>query len=64
MNQIPMDLDELIEEHKHLLQVLRRPDHSTDKKEVKKQTKELAGYQKISEEKEAKKRALNKVRGK
>lgn len=41
-----MDLDELIEEHKQLIDVLESDSHEDDKKEVKKQKKELEAYKK------------------
>jgi hypothetical protein len=43
-DKIPMERKELIEEHAHLVGVLRSPNHEDDKKEAKKQAKELAGY--------------------
>ena len=38
------DLDELIAEHERLVRVLNSPDHADDKREARRQGRELAGY--------------------
>lgn len=57
--KIVMDKKEFMEEHKRLKKVLKSPSRKDDKEELKRQEKEVKGYQKsggtsIKEEKEDK----------
>lgn len=49
LNKGEDNLDDLIEEHKKLIDVLESPSHKDDVKEAKKQTRELYNYQKEKE---------------
>ncbi len=42
--KVKMDKEELIEEHEHLVKVLKKPTKKKLAKEASKQSKELAGY--------------------
>ena len=59
--KISMDADELIDEHKNLINVLRSPSHKDDKEEAKEQSKELKEYKQDRANKSA---DNSKVKGK